>query len=83
MDSLMIIPTLCVVMPYVTLRVHHRGRGASKAALPTQGVGTIIANAVITEQNRLISTIRLPPLSFSPPHSYNRPLSSLPRPLRP
>jgi hypothetical protein len=51
--------------------------------IPAQSVGTIIANPVITEQIRLISTIRLSPLSFSPPDSYNRPLSSLPRPLRP
>jgi hypothetical protein len=30
-----------------------------------------------------LSTIRLSPLSLAPPDSYNRPLSSLPRPLRP
>jgi hypothetical protein len=58
-------------------------KGATAGKPDCCRLGFTLRSTGFIQQIRLISTIRLSPLSFGTPDSYNRPLSSLPRPLRP
>ena len=76
----------CIIrFAFVAVRVAGRIglKGATVGKPDCCRAALTLRSAAFIQQIRLISTIRLSPLSFGTPDSYNRPLSSLPRPLRP